>query len=355
MPNIVQLKIRDKTYPIYIGRNLLEQIPTYCQELELGKKCLVVGDNHTAPLYAEPLVKNLNRNGYHAALTTVPAGEEAKSPEYLLHLYEEALHHKIDRSSFFVAVGGGVVGDLTGFAAATYMRGIPYLQVPTTIMAMVDSAIGGKTGVNLPHGKNLIGAFHQPSAVIIDLQTLTSLPHREYLSGLAEVVKYGIIRDRTLFEILEKNADSLRDGKNYELLEEIITACCKIKAEIVEQDEREENIRAILNFGHTFGHALEKVTGYSRYLHGEAIAIGIAYATEMSMQLVGLPVAEGDRITSLLKKLELPIEWKGVDRQKIVAALGVDKKNKSGRVHWVLAEKIGQVRYGCEVDGGPEV
>ena len=349
MPNIVQLKIRDKTYSIYIGYNILEQMPVYCEQLEVGKKCLVVGDSHTAPLYAEPIVKALNISGYSAALATVPAGEEAKSPEHLLYLYKEALHHKIDRSSFFVAVGGGVVGDLTGFAAATYMRGIPYLQVPTTIMAMVDSAIGGKTGINLPHGKNLVGAFHQPSAVISDLQVLTSLPHREYLSGLAEIVKYGIIRDRALFEKLEKNAESLRDGKDYELLEEIITACCRIKAEIVEQDEREENIRAILNFGHTFGHALEKVTGYKSYLHGEAVAIGIAYATEMSMQLVGLPATEGARITGLLKKLGLPIEWQGADRQKIVTAMGVDKKNKSGRVRWVLAEKIGQVRYGCEV------
>jgi 3-dehydroquinate synthase len=258
--------------------------------------------------------------------------------------------HRLERTSFIVALGGGVVGDLAGFVAATYLRGIPFVQVPTTLLAQVDSSVGGKTGVNLKAGKNLVGAFYQPQLVLCDLATLKTLPKREYISGLAEVIKYGVIYDAVLFAQLERNLPKLlqRDAAT---LAAVIARCCEIKADVVGQDETEGGLRAILNFGHTIGHAIENSSGYGTFLHGEAISIGQVAAAKLSHQVLGLPSGDVARIEKLFTRAGLPVKLKldGVRRKKLFAAMKLDKKVSGGEVKFVLAKKIGRVNFGCQV------
>jgi 3-dehydroquinate synthase len=259
----------------------------------------------------------------------------------------------LDRRGVVVALGGGVVGDLAGFLAATWLRGVRLVQAPTTLLAMVDSSVGGKTGINLPQGKNLVGAFYQPVEVDIDLRTLATLPEREYRSGLAEVVKYGVIRDAGLFADLEAGADRLM-ARDVTLLADIVARCCRIKADVVAGDETESGPRAILNFGHTLGHALETVRGYGTWAHGEAVAAGMAYAGEVSIRRCGFPSDDNRRLRRLLERLGLPVDWRAggdtaTDWAAMHAAMARDKKTQAGVVRFVLARRIGEAAFGCEV------
>ena len=320
-----------------------------CSEVGLKGKCLIITDENVGGLYAKTAKRSLEAAGFSAALETLPAGEQTKCGEQVFKLYSRCVEAGLDRKSFIVALGGGVMGDLAGYVAATYLRGIPFVQVPTSLLAMVDSSLGGKTGVNLPEGKNLVGAFYQPELVLADLETLRTLPQREYRAGLAEVVKYGIIYDAPFFALLEENIAPLADVENTELLAKVVGRCCEIKAEVVAQDEREGGLRAILNFGHTAGHALEKVAGYGEYVHGEGVAIGSVFAARASVALTGLAQAECDRIEQLFANLGLPVRAPEYGWADLRAALSVDKKTVGGMPKLVLASAIGAVSFGEEV------
>jgi len=292
----------------------------------------------------------LVKAGFEPVLITVPAGESAKSLKSVQSCYDQLALHKLERKSFIVALGGGVVGDLAGFVAATYLRGIPFVQVPTTLLAQVDSSVGGKTGVNLKAGKNLVGAFYQPRLVLCDLDALKPLPEREFRAGLAEIIKYGIIADAKLFARLERDLPKIlkRDSK---ALSEIIARCCEIKAEIVSQDETESGLRAILNFGHTIGHAIENSSGYGKFLHGEAISIGQVAAATLSHKIFGLSERDVERIENLFKRAGLPVQIKlnSTQRKKLFNAMKLDKKVSGGEIKFVLAKRIGRVAWGQKV------
>ena len=344
----VRVDLEGRGYDICIGQDV---DPGVFFEAKQTRKAMIVTDTNVEPLYGGVCKQRLRACGIEAPLVAVPAGEPSKSLATLECLYSRAIEHGLDRTSALVALGGGVVGDLAGFTAATYMRGIAFVQVPTTLLAMVDSSVGGKTGVNLEQGKNLVGAFHQPAGVAADLGTLLTLPEREYAAGLAEVVKYGVIRDADLFEQLERSADKLV-RRDLEVLEECIARCCRIKAAVVVADERESGEREILNFGHTFGHALEQTSGYGRLLHGEAVAAGMMYAARLSAATAGLGADELQRLQRLLDKLGLPtrLPADSADWPALRAAMGTDKKSRNQNPRLVLAESIGCCRVGCEVD-----
>jgi 3-dehydroquinate synthase len=347
---IVNVPLGHRSYTIRIGSGLLTTLGRACVPAGLSGTCAIVSDSNVAPLYARAAWEALAQVGIKPVLITVPAGETTKNLETLRTCYDQLAAGRLERRSFIVALGGGVVGDLAGFMAATYLRGIAFVQVPTTLLAQVDSSVGGKVGVNLRAGKNLVGAFHQPRLVLCDLETLRTLPPREYVSGLAEVIKYGIIYDATLFGRLERDLPNLlrREPK---ALAGVIARCCEIKAEVVRQDEKESGLRAILNFGHTIGHALEAISRYGRFLHGEAIAIGQVAAARLSARVLGLPEAHVERITRLFERAGLPTEVKleTTRLSKLFAAMKLDKKVTGGEIKLVLARKIGQVEFGHTV------
>ncbi len=346
----IRVQLGERSYEIRIGRS---DAGDEWFALPKTDKALLVTDQTVDGLYGERAERAWRATGADVRRIALPPGEQTKSMSTLERLCECAAEHGMDRAALVVALGGGVVGDLAGFLAAVYMRGIGFWQMPTTLLAMVDSAVGGKTGVNLPQGKNLAGAFHQPSGVTADVATLASLPEREYVSGLAEVAKYGVIRDAELVTALENGAERLA-ARDPALLEDIVARCCQIKADIVAGDEREAGERAILNFGHTLGHALEKTSGYGRLSHGEAVALGMAYALRLSVAAAGLLPDAAERATALLARLGLPIrpnakgardEWTALR-----AAMGTDKKSRDGHPRFVLAETLGRARPGCETD-----
>ncbi|MDB6110739.1 MAG: 3-dehydroquinate synthase [Pedosphaera sp.] len=346
----VQVSLGDRSYEICIGPKLLDQLGSACARLQLGQRCAIISDANVAPLYAEAVGLSLTKSGFKPFLITVPAGETAKSLKSVQACYDQLAHRRLERKSFVVALGGGVVGDLAGFVAATYLRGIPFVQVPTTLLAHVDSSVGGKVGVNLKAGKNLVGAFYQPRLVMADLEVFRTLPGREYRAGLAEVIKYGIIYDAALFQRLERDMPKLLK-RDPQTLAKVVARCCEIKAEVVGQDETECGLRAILNFGHTIGHALEAISGYGTYLHGEAISIGQVAAARLSAHLLGFSEGEVRRITTLFRGAKLPTKVKLDSRQlaKLLAAMQLDKKVSAGEVKFVLARKIGQVEFGRQV------
>jgi len=348
MPTHVRVRLGDRSYSIEVGAGVLPSFGARCRKLKLGASCLVVSDATVFSLYGRAVCDSLVKSGFRVSSAVVPAGEASKSSQMLSSLYTAALVGGLDRKSFIVALGGGVVGDLAGYLAATYLRGIPYVQVPTTLLAMVDSSVGGKTGINLPQGKNLVGAFHQPAFVLADLDTLATLPARELRAGLAEVVKYGVIRDAALFRRLEVQAAGLVAG-DARLLGPMVARCCEIKADVVARDEREGGLRAILNFGHTLGHAVEQATGYRRYLHGEAVSLGMVFAARVSVRAAGLKPGDAARLEALLAALGLPVRQPRLAWQRIRGAMAVDKKSAGGLPRWVLARGIGRVQWGCEV------
>ncbi len=347
---IVQVPLGSRSYSIKVGVGLLPQLGAECAALKLGQRCAVITDSNVGKKFAKAALKSLSASGFQSVLITVPAGEKSKRMAMVEFCHDQLAKHRLERKSFIVALGGGVVGDLAGFVAATYLRGIPFVQVPTTLLAQVDSSVGGKTGVNLKSGKNLVGAFYQPRLVLCDLDTHDTLPIREFNAGLGEVIKYGIIYDAKLFAQLERYLPTLlrRDAAK---LAAIIARCCEIKAKVVSQDETESGLRAILNFGHTIGHAIENSSGYGKFLHGEAIAIGQVAAAKLSHKLLGLPSHDAARIEKLFIAAGLPVKIKlaAARRKKLFAAMLLDKKVSGGEVKFVLAERIGKVAWGQRV------
>jgi 3-dehydroquinate synthase len=347
---IVHAPLKNRGYAIKIGAGLLAHFGGECARLKLGSRCAIITDTNAGRKFAKPVYESLVKAGFEPVLITVPAGETAKSLKSVQSCYDQLAAHRLERKSFIVALGGGVVGDLAGFVAATYLRGIPFVQIPTTLLAQVDSSVGGKTGVNLRAGKNLVGAFYQPRLVLCDLDTLKTLPEREFRAGLAEVIKYGIIYDAKLFAQLERDLPNLLK-RNQKTLAPVIARCCEIKAEVVGKDETEDGLRAILNFGHTIGHAIENSYGYGKFLHGEAISIGQVAAAIFSAQLAGLSGRDAGRIRDLIKRAGLPVQIKLnlSQRKKLFAAMKLDKKVSGGEVKFVLAQKIGRVVWGQKV------
>jgi 3-dehydroquinate synthase len=347
---IVHVPLGHRKYDITIGPGLLARLGKECAQLRLGKRCAIISDAHVAPRYGRTAQQALAEAGFDSVLLTVPAGEAAKSLKTVQACYDRLAGHRLERKSFIVALGGGVVGDLAGFVAATYLRGVAFVQVPTTLLAAVDSSVGGKVGVNLSAGKNLVGAFYQPKLVLCDLNTLATLPRRELRAGLAEVIKYGIIYDAALFRRLERDLPKLLRRESH-ILAEVVARCCEIKAEVVGLDETESGLRAILNFGHTIGHALEAISHYGKYLHGEAISIGQLLAARLSAEVLGLPEKEVTRIGDLFHHAGLPTQLRLTTRQRaqLLAAMKLDKKVSAGEIKFVLARKIGCVEYGQQV------
>lgn len=333
-------RIVDESYDILIGFGLLDEIPLDLKNRPVGSRYAIITDNELRRIYGERLLKRFHEAGLEAHLIDFPAGEESKNIYMVSRLASELLKRGFDRRSAIVALGGGVVGDVAGFTAAIFMRGIPYVQVPTTLTAQVDSSIGGKTGVDTAEGKNLLGAFHQPRRVYIDPALLRTLPRREFISGLAEVVKYGVICDRELFEYLERNAEKIM-SLDEEALVHIIERSCEIKKAIVEEDPFEENKRAILNYGHTPGHALERLSGY-KVLHGEAVSVGMRISGWVAVRMGFWNIEDWERQNRLLKKFGLPLRMEfNVD--EIIEAMHYDKKAEGGAIMFVLPKRIGEM------------
>lgn len=345
MKSVIRVDVPPQSYEIAIASGGLDDLGVWMSRLKLGKKVLVVSNPAIFRRYGERILAALKLVGYEVSHYTLPAGERYKTLKSVQKLYDAALQHRLERSSTMVALGGGVIGDMTGFAAATWLRGINVVQVPTSLLAMVDASIGGKTGVNHPQGKNLIGAFHQPGFVLIDPQVLKTLPAREFRAGMAEVIKYGVIWDVGLFVKLEeaKRLDQMR-YLDEELLSFILSCSCQAKADVVSQDEKEAGLRAILNYGHTIGHAVESLTGYKVVNHGEAVAIGMVAAGEIAVQLQMWQAEDAERQNALIKKAGLPTTLPaGLEIEAIVDTLQTDKKVKDGKVRFVLPTKIGVV------------
>jgi 3-dehydroquinate synthase len=346
----VHVPLGKRSYEIQIGGGLLSQLGRRCARLNLGERCAIITDTNVGRRYAKTAYESLLKAGFNPSLITVPAGETAKSLKSVGFCYDQLASHRLERNSFIVALGGGVVGDLAGFVAASYLRGVAFVQTPTTLLAQVDSSVGGKVGVNLKAGKNLVGAFYQPRIVLCDLDTLRTLPEREFRAGLAEVIKYGIIYDAALFARLERELPKLlrRETKT---LAEIIARCCEIKAEVVGQDETESGLRAILNFGHTIGHGLEAISSYGKYLHGEAISIGQVAAAKLSAKLSGLSANDSRRIADLFQRAGLPtsVSLNTNQRANLFAAMKLDKEVSDGEIKFVLANCIGKVVWGQSV------
>jgi 3-dehydroquinate synthase len=346
----VSVELGKRSYAIKIAPGLLNQLGGECARLKPGTRCAIITDIHAGKYFGKTVFNSLAKAGFFPALIVVPAGETAKSLRTVQSCYDQLAAQRLERKSFIVAVGGGVVGDLAGFIAATYLRGVGFVQVPTTLLAQVDSSVGGKTGVNLKAGKNLVGAFYQPRLVLCDTDTLRTLPEREFRAGLAEIIKYGIIWDAKLFAQLERDLPKIlrREPKT---LAAVIARCCEIKARIVAQDETEGGLRAILNFGHTIGHAIENISGYGRFLHGEAISIGQAAAARLSQKVLGLAETDVLQIETLFARAGLPVQIKlnAAQRKKLFNAMRLDKKVSGGEIKFVLAEKIGRVVWGQKV------
>lgn len=345
----LDVALGQRGYPIWIGAGVLHDAARWRAAIR-GRHVLVVSNTTLAPLYLDTVLAGLD--GLHHAHHLLPDGEQHKSLIHCGEVLEALASLKANRDACVIALGGGVIGDLAGFAAACWMRGIDFLQVPTTLLAQVDSSVGGKTGVNLPAGKNLVGAFHQPRAVVIDTDTLNTLPEREYRSGLAEVVKYGAIGDAAFFTWLEEHADALsaRDG---DAVAEAIARSCLYKAGVVARDEREDGERALLNFGHTFGHALETASGYGQLLHGEAVAIGMQLAARLSADLGRAPAADADRLERLLRRFGLPVSLPpGSDAEALLSLMYLDKKNLSGQLRLILWRGLGAAEIVPDVADG---
>ena len=346
----VHVSLGNRSYAIKIAPGLIDRFGRECARLKLGLRCAIITDTNVGKRYAKTVFNSLATAGFSPSLIIVQPGEPAKSLKTVQSCYDQLAVHRLERKSFIVALGGGVVGDLAGFLAATYLRGLAFVQVPTTLLAQVDSSVGGKVGVNLNAGKNLVGAFYQPRLVACDLDTLKTLPDREFRAGLAEVIKYGIIYDAKLFAQIEGDFPKLlrREPK---MLAAVVARCCEIKAEVVGRDETEGGPRAILNFGHTIGHAIEAVSGYGRFLHGEAIAIGQVAAARISSSVLGLPERDLERIIRMFRRAGLPttVKLRAGQRPKLFAAMRLDKKVSGGEIKFVLAKKIGRVEFGHKV------
>ena len=351
---IVRIEFAERSYNIHIGASLLDDAGIF-QDLPKASVAVIVSNTTIAPIYAERL-QVLLQGRYKTIHTIVlPDGEAYKTWQTLNLIFDDLLKHSCDRKTTLFALGGGVVGDMTGFAAASYMRGVPFVQVPTTLLAQVDSSVGGKTGINHPLGKNMIGAFYQPQVVLCDLSTLNTLPARELCAGLAEVIKYGPIADMVFFDWIEANIDALL-ARDPAALAHAVKRCCEIKAWVVSQDEREAGLRAILNFGHTFGHAIEAGLGYGAWLHGEAVGCGMVMAAQLSQRLGLVDAAFVTRLTALIKKAGLPTVAPALattsqaNSDRYLELMRVDKKAEAGEIKFILINQPGQ----CVVQTAPD-
>jgi len=334
----INIQFDERSYPIYIGEGLISNYELISQHIS-SKKTAIITNDTVADIYLKTLMDTLSPHKEVISII-LPDGESYKSKDSLDVIYTQLLQNKADREITLIALGGGVIGDITGFAAATYMRGVSFIQIPTTLLSQVDSSVGGKTGINHPLGKNMIGAFYQPKCVISDMNVLKTLPARELSAGLAEVIKYGLIRDNKFFEWLESHIQFLID-LNPEYLIEAVDRSCENKAAVVEADEFESGIRAILNLGHTFGHAIEVAQGYGNWLHGEAVGAGMVMAARLSQSMGWLTDNDVDRIVALIKKAKLPTEPPKISVKKYMELMMLDKKTKDGQINLVLQKSIG--------------
>ena len=335
----LQVDLGDRSYPIFIGPGLVGK-PGLLARWIVSRQVMVVTNKTIAPRYLDAVLETLQ--GFAVESVILPDGESYKTLDTMAGIFDALIDKRFNRNATLVALGGGVVGDIAGFAAACYQRGIAFVQVPTTLLAQVDSSVGGKTGVNHPRGKNMIGAFYQPLCVIADTDTLKTLDDRQLRAGIAEVIKYGLIRDPAFFVWLEEHMEALLD-RDDEALAFAIERSCRNKASVVAEDEREAGVRATLNLGHTFGHAIETGAGYGKYLHGEAVAIGICLAADLSRRLGWITDSEVDRIIALLQRAGLPIQPPGeMMVEDYLEIMAVDKKNVDGKIRLILLERIGK-------------
>jgi len=340
----IRVELGERSYDICMGSDILDGLGDNLKIFGLSPKICLVSNPTVFPLYGERVSDSVKKAGFDLLTVIIPDGEGYKDLLRVQHIYNELLKYKLDRSSALIALGGGVIGDITGFAASTYMRGISYIQVPTTMLAHVDSSVGGKTGVNHKLGKNMIGTFWQPRLVWIDIETLKTLPGKELLAGLAEVIKYGVIWDKELFDFLDDKRDKIFNLDRKAVMH-IIKRSCEIKAEVVSKDEKEAGLRSILNYGHTIGHAIETVTGYKKYLHGEAVAIGMFLEAMLAHKLNFINKDKALRIKRLIDSYGLPSEMPAdIDADSLLSSMQLDKKAVAGELKFIMPEKIGSVR-----------
>lgn len=347
----VKVELGQNSYDIYIGPGIIDRFGDLIRDKKFSRRALIITDKQVGSLYGNRVVDIVRQAGFEAEIAAVETGEDSKAAETAMQLYTKAILQGLDRKSPVIALGGGVIGDLAGFIAATYLRGVPFVQIPTTLLSQVDSSVGGKVAINHELGKNLIGAFYQPQFVLVDTDMLSTLPDREVRAGLAEVIKYGVISDKRFFDFLDNNQAKIMD-KDQNALVEIIRSSCRIKADIVGQDERESGIRIILNFGHTIAHAIEASTGFGRYNHGEAVAIGMHGAMLVSHQL-GLCSRDAvDAVKNLLVRYGLPVTAPGCQVADLISFINRDKKVIGGKINWVLVSEIGKVLVSDDVPEG---
>jgi len=339
--SLLTVNLGSNSYDISIESGSLPSLGDLCAAVGLRGIAAVVTNPTVAALYGRTVTDFLAAAGFSVTQIEIPDGEEFKNSATLNGVYDALLAAGVDRGSFIVALGGGIVGDLAGYAAATWLRGIPFVQVPTTLLAQVDSSVGGKTGIDHPKGKNLIGAFHQPRLVLIDVTTLNTLDARQFRAGLAEVIKYGAAIDLTFFEYLENNVDAIMARGTDELIN-IIRRSCELKAQVVELDEKESGLRAILNYGHTLGHAFESISGYCGMIHGEAVAVGMALAAKISSRTGFCSTGDVERIVALLGRCALSVAVPKFERQKLLEAISADKKSKEGSITFICNQGIGR-------------
>ena len=348
MKQTLEVALGDRTYPIHIGRGLISQADLILPYLK-RKSVAIVTNTTVAPLYLAKFALALKSAGVSVIEIILPDGEAYKNSETLNLIYDALLKNRCERNTTLIALGGGVIGDLTGYAAATYLRGVPFIQVPTTLLSQVDSSVGGKTGINHPLGKNMIGAFYQPQLVLADIDTLQTLPKRELSAGVAEVIKYGLIRDADFFDWLETNIHALM-GLDETIVSYAIYRSCKNKAEVVAADEHETGERALLNLGHTFGHAIENAMGYGVWLHGEAVAAGTMLAADLSARMGWLSAAEVKRMHALLAASSLPLRAPNLSAEKYLNLMSLDKKVADGKIRLVLQQGIGKAVITSDYD-----
>lgn len=346
--NTLTVSLADRSYPIHIGSGLIAQAELILPHLK-RKQVAIVSNTTVAPLYLEQLAQPLKAAGVEIIEIILPDGEQYKNSETLNKIYDALIENKAERNTTLIALGGGVIGDLTGYAAATYLRGVPFIQVPTTLLSQVDSSVGGKTGINHPRGKNMIGAFYQPQLVLADIDTLKTLPSRELSAGMAEVIKYGLIRDADFFGWLETNMADLM-ALHPQVIAYAVYRSCENKAEVVAIDEREAGERALLNLGHTFGHAIENAMGYGVWLHGEAVAAGTMLAADLSQRMDWLEKTDVERIHAILKAANLPLDAPKLGAEQYIKLMQLDKKVADGQIRLVLQQAIGKAVITADYD-----
>ncbi|MDI3312100.1 MAG: 3-dehydroquinate synthase [Thermoanaerobacterium sp.] len=332
---IINVNLKNYSYPIYISNGILANIGQYLKNHLRSRRVIIVTDSNVSNIYLQKVENTLSKDGFVVNHSVIKAGEESKNLDTVKRLLEECFAFGLLRDSAVLALGGGVVGDIAGLVAALYMRGIDFIQIPTTLLAQVDSSVGGKVGVNLDEGKNIAGTFYQPKAVFIDTSVLKTLNRREVLGGISEIIKYGIIKDESLLDFFEINMGKILNLDD-DMMKYLIKRSCEIKSDVVSKDEKENNIRAVLNYGHTIGHALESITQYKKYIHGEAVAIGMYYAAKIALNRRYIDESYLLRIKNLLVSSGLPVDYGNIDKYEIVEGIKHDKKNREGKIKFVL-------------------